>query len=113
MNNSPKKRSLPHVWKSFWALDVGDEFFIGKKRYWKQDLFTATSSLNGVTKFTFPWTRYRTTQLVRDARPGGKSSSSPDMNRDMTHFVGDDCCGGHLNECCSPTEEKPNDANSS
>ena len=145
MNSSPaKSRSLPHVWKRFWHLNLKDRFYIGKELVFKTGLFTACPA-RGVwwnpemglragapRKLVAPWRRVRTTQLVRDARPQ-KLLSAGDRERlgipstpytseqleersiqedcGKTHFVGDDCPGGHR-ELIDPVHEaKSNIAN--
>lgn len=79
----PKKpRELPRVWKKFWHL-AEFEFFDrgGETKFAKTGLFTAEyEACAGAgggprTQWLLPWTRVRTMRLVRDARPGGKSSA--------------------------------------
>lgn len=98
-------RRLPRVWSTFWKVEKYDDFDLGSPlRYTRVGLFRAEyySSIYRElrTKYFFPWTRVRTSQLVRDARPGGKSSQtvrkeSDTSNPGQTHYVGDSCPGGH------------------
>lgn len=110
---APKRpRALPKVWQRFLYLEVGDDFFIGRCRYNKSGFFRAC---NGVRTIKLPpWRKVQTDVLVRDARPGGKSSPpftlgpvvvdiwSPEetavIASGKTHYVGDDCPGGHADK---------------
>lgn len=76
----PKKpRELPRVWKKFWHVEQYDDFFIGKKTYIKTGVVTAEVNVAGLREgariWVMPWTKVRTAELVRDVRPGGKSSA--------------------------------------
>lgn len=108
-----KTRALPRVWKRFFQLNRGEGFSVGKNFYRKNSPFTGSDGLSRV--IVWPWTRVQTSVLVRDARPGGKFSGRvvvttaedpvgiacvPKLksDRDITHFEGDDCPGGHRGE---------------
>lgn len=95
----PKKtRELPRVWKKFWHL-AEFEFFDrgGKTEFAKTGLFTAEfEACAGAgggprTEWLFPWTRVRTLKLVRDARPGGKSSAREALAEMDTVLEEDNC----------------------
>lgn len=102
ITSTPKRlRALPRVWQRFLYLEIGDGFFIGRCAYVKTGLLRGSTGSRVIR--VWPWTRVQTAVLVRDARPGGKSSVihdcalrvPADVNDGKTHFVGDDCKGGH------------------
>jgi len=79
----PKRsRALPRVWKSLWHVPCGNTFYSpagnGKILCRKTTIISGIAD-NGDIHLLFPWTRVRTTELVRDAKDGGKSSA------DITH----------------------------
>ena len=86
-----KTRALPRVWRQIKQLQRGDLFYLGKTLVTKTSFFTARefkfdSCLKrtlptGQLHFIWPWTRVKTTQLVRDAKAGGKSSQDSIMGR--------------------------------
>jgi hypothetical protein len=90
-NTTKKTRALPRVWKQIKHLQHGDLFYLGKILVAKTSFFTAREfefdsclgrpSLTGDGHFVWPWRRVKTTQLVRDAKPGGKSSQDLTMSR--------------------------------
>lgn len=115
---APKRsRALPRRWQRFLYLELNDEFSIGRCNYLKTGFFSAENA-GGRVIHVWPWERVQTVVLVRDARPGGKSSLPWEgrlvvtMNEDpgniacipplpnpgQTHFVGDDCPGGHADK---------------
>lgn len=71
-----KTRALPKVWTRYWNLAIGDRFFIGRKPLNVVGCFFYEDEAGNLT-FIWPWTRVQTNVLVRDARPGGKSSRYP------------------------------------
>ena len=102
-NTNKPPRQLPRVWRSFWSLRVGDSFSIGKLTFVKRGFLAATAISSGTSQLFYPWIRVRSGTLVRDARPGGKSS---------THYVGDECPGRHLgDDQCRERIEQPNSDN--
>jgi hypothetical protein len=87
---------LPKVWQRFVHLNLNDSFFIGRCQYMKAGFLLAVTPLSPARRIrVWPWTRVQTNVLVRDARPGGKSSYVVDDFPGQTHYVGDDCPGGH------------------
>jgi len=105
-----KTRALPRVWARFYFVKASETFTHGGKRYYKSVLpFVAVDS-QGSRVFFAPWTLVRTDQLVRDARPGGKSSQKAVIDSGRTHFVGDDCPGGHA-DCGLPVQQPNSDNN--
>jgi hypothetical protein len=90
------------VWKRFVDLQRGDSFYVGKTLVQKTGLLTARGLVNvscygrelpvgDLHVFFKFWTRVKTTQLVRDARPGGKSS------QDLVCERRDTCPAGEVN----------------
>jgi hypothetical protein len=72
---TPKKvRALPRVWKRFFQLKAGEEFYEGNCLRMKTGPFWCRSCAR-LLFFVAPWRRVRTTVYVRDARPGGKTSA--------------------------------------
>lgn len=72
---------MPRVWKKFWHLREFDMFDLGgKTQYSKTSTFTAEyvacpgAGGGERTRWLWPWTKVRTTEFVRDALPGGKTS---------------------------------------
>lgn len=76
---SKRKRALPCVWMRFWHLDLYEQFFIGRQEFQKCGLFTAYPYKNWWTpdmsldarpprRLVAPWTRVKTTRLVRRER---------------------------------------------
>ena len=81
-DTTPKKlRQLPKVWKPFRQIKLGEIFQFGGVSYRKDGCFFAfdhnVTSCEDVPfpKLFWPWTKVRSSTLVRDARPGGKSSA--------------------------------------
>jgi len=79
---APKKlRQLPKVWKPFRQIKLGEIFQFGGVSYRKDGCFFASNprvtSCEDVPfpKLFWPWTKVRSSTLVRDALPGGKSSA--------------------------------------
>lgn len=152
---SKKQRALPCVWMRFWHLNLDESFFVGRRQFVRTGLFTARpfTKLESPRQFVAPWTRVKTTRLVRrkslleklankalaakspflnmvggGSFPSGVSDeirsvnpvhpayrSAPIMPTDdgKTHFVGDDCPGGHreLTDQIRPRVEQPNSDN--
>ncbi len=76
---APRKRALPRVWKRFYQLKKGEAFDLpgkGSVVVSKIGFFTADAAL-GYVYLVAPWKRVRTTTLVRDTRPGGKTGPEP------------------------------------
>lgn len=68
-------RQLPQVHKRFFRLKFGEKFEINGVTFQKETPFRAVTSFGSlIAKFIWPWTKVRTCELVRDARPGGLSS---------------------------------------
>lgn len=65
---SKKPRALPCVWMRFWHLDNESYFFLGKTRMIKIGLFSARKYGSVEHKLVAPWTRVKTTRLVRRER---------------------------------------------
>lgn len=68
-----KVRSLPRVWKRFFRLKAGEEFYVENCLRMKVGPFWCRSCA-GLLFWAAPWQRFRTNVYVRDARPGGKTS---------------------------------------
>lgn len=68
---SKKPRALPCVWMRFWHLAWEEVFFIGRKEFVRTGLFTARpfTKLESPLRYIAPWTRVKTTRLVRAAKP--------------------------------------------
>jgi len=84
MTTAPKIRSRPHVWATFWSLNVGENFYLGQKLFTKTGVISARPAPGGVTftplRFLAPWRRVRTTKLVAQLSPAlakALTSSSP------------------------------------
>ena len=72
------KRAFPRVWAPFHTLSKYEIFDLGgKTAFTKTSLFTARfRACEGAggglkTRWIWPFTKVRTCQLVRNARPGG------------------------------------------
>lgn len=109
-STTPKRtRALPRVWKKFSELQDGDLFYIGKTLVQKTGFLIAREfehdSCLGVPTPTGAghimwrwWLKVKTTQLVRDAKPGGKSSRDLPSNAELAtiptaeHHYEDDRC---------------------
>lgn len=75
--NTKKTRALPRVWARFYKLRKGDTFSLGKQIVQKYNCLCSQGFTVGgspcTPRFFPPWRRVRTTTLVRDVLPGGKS----------------------------------------
>lgn len=95
-------RNAPHVWARFWSLKPLELFYVGKSIFWKNSFCVAKNTdPKGRSRTIAPWRRVKTLRLVK----GSKSHPIPGImtgrvnnrvpNDGMTHFVGDNCPGGH------------------
>jgi len=75
------EKSLPHVWVRFWSLKVDERFFApGTDLICIKMTPLSFRPASGLTEMLIlPWRRVRTTVLVRDVLPGGKSSPCPQV----------------------------------
>lgn len=74
-NAEPKRtRQTPRVWARFFTLAKGQTFDLGSKHLYQKSNFLFASQRRGY-RLVLPWKKVRTFTLVRDARPGGKSSA--------------------------------------
>lgn len=62
-------RASPHIWKSFWSLKRGDNFYIGKRFFVKFNSYVADYVGRGGSRYVAPWRRVRTTELVKAKHP--------------------------------------------
>jgi len=86
---APRKRALPRVWKRFYQLKRGETFFhSGSSLYARA--FLPVKRVHGLSgsKWLFPWTRVRTTTLVRDVLPGGKSGPDKPIHSETLAVLG-------------------------
>ncbi len=89
--NTKKPRALPRVWKSFSKLVKGEKCYLGNTLVGKTSFLTAREYggpgcygvpvAKGALHFVAPWTKVKTTVLVRDAKSGGLSSVGPRLSR--------------------------------
>jgi len=95
-----KSRELPRAWKTFFRLKRGETYFQGPNVVAKSGPFWARDDIDRCF-VVLPWHRVRTTTLVRDALPGGKSGPEPipfpKKSYEHDRSIGDTCLPGDGN----------------
>ncbi len=94
---SKRPRALPRVWKRFYQLERGETFTSPNpinRLLSKRGFFTAEDT-EGAWVHYLPWTRVRTTTLVRDVLPGGKSSKMYPVDPAVASYPTIPFKGGH------------------
>lgn len=85
-------RNSPHVWATFFSLEKGEHFFIGKTLFVKHNWMVGDKVGLGGSRYVAPWRRVRTTQPVK----GSKSHPIPGTmtGRRVNSQVNVSCGGG-------------------
>ncbi len=61
-------RKPPYVWKRFWSLPKGTDFFIGQHLYFKNGFCRACAAFASFTTLVAPWRKVCTTEISEEMK---------------------------------------------